>query len=93
MRDLQARMLGAVLAGEGLQGLADLAAAEAGGPVAMMRRVERTARPRGAGRSRSRPPASRSSAPTERHSSRAGWSWAAGGTMRTKFLSGATDAR
>jgi sugar diacid utilization regulator len=36
MRDLQARMLGAVLAGEGLQGLADLAAAEAGGPVAIV---------------------------------------------------------
>src|SRR3954447_18638507 len=36
MRDLQARMLGAVLAGEGLQGLADLAAVEAGGPGAVV---------------------------------------------------------
>jgi hypothetical protein len=36
MRDLQARLLGAVLAGEGLQGVADLAAAEAGGPVAIV---------------------------------------------------------
>lgn len=36
MRDLHARMLGAVLGGEGLQGLADMAAAEAGGPVAIV---------------------------------------------------------
>jgi hypothetical protein len=36
MRDLHARMLGAVLGGEGLQGVADLAAAEAGGPVAIL---------------------------------------------------------
>ena len=35
MRDLHARMLDAVLGGEGLQGLADLAASEAGGPVAI----------------------------------------------------------
>ena len=36
MRDLHARMLGAVLGGEGLQGVADLAAGEAGGPVAIL---------------------------------------------------------
>ena len=36
MRDLHARMLSAVLGGEGLQGVADLAAGEAGGPVAIL---------------------------------------------------------
>ncbi len=36
MRDLHARLLGAVLGGDGLQGVADLAAAEAGGPVAIV---------------------------------------------------------
>jgi sugar diacid utilization regulator len=36
MQDLQARLLGAVLAGDGLQGLVDLAAVEAGGPVAIV---------------------------------------------------------
>jgi hypothetical protein len=36
MRDLHARMLGTVLGGEGLQGVADLAAEEAGGPVAIV---------------------------------------------------------
>jgi len=35
MRDLHARMLGAVLGGEGLEGVAELAAVEAGGPVAI----------------------------------------------------------
>jgi hypothetical protein len=36
MQDLHARMLGALLAGEGLAGVAELAAAEAGGPVAIV---------------------------------------------------------
>ena len=36
MRDLQARMLAAVLDGEGLRGVAELAASEAGGPVAIV---------------------------------------------------------
>jgi hypothetical protein len=36
MQDLHARMLGALLAGEGLRGVADLAAAEAGLPVAIV---------------------------------------------------------
>jgi sugar diacid utilization regulator len=35
VRELQARMLAAVLEGEGLEGVAELAAAEAGGPVAI----------------------------------------------------------
>ena len=36
MQDLHARMLGALLAGEGLAGIAELAAEEAGGPVAIV---------------------------------------------------------
>jgi sugar diacid utilization regulator len=36
MRDIHTRMLGAVLDGEGLRGLTELAAAEAGGPVAIV---------------------------------------------------------
>jgi sugar diacid utilization regulator len=36
VRELQARMLAAVLEGEGLEGVAELAAAEAGGPVAIV---------------------------------------------------------
>lgn len=36
MRDLQARMLAAVLDGAGLRGVAELAASEAGGPVAIV---------------------------------------------------------
>jgi sugar diacid utilization regulator len=36
MRDLHARMLAALLSGEGLRGVADLAAEEAGGPVAIV---------------------------------------------------------
>jgi PucR C-terminal helix-turn-helix domain/GGDEF-like domain len=36
MRDLHARMLAALLAGEGLQGIVELAAEEAGGPVAIV---------------------------------------------------------
>jgi PucR family transcriptional regulator, purine catabolism regulatory protein len=36
VRDLHAKMLGAVLDGDGLQGVAELAAIEAGGPVAIM---------------------------------------------------------
>jgi len=36
MRDLHTAMLGALMAGEGLQGVADLAAAEAGAPVAIV---------------------------------------------------------
>jgi sugar diacid utilization regulator len=36
MRDLQARMLAAVLGGEGLAGVAELASREAGGPVAIL---------------------------------------------------------
>jgi sugar diacid utilization regulator len=36
MRDLQARMLAALLAGEGLRGVAELAAGEAGSPVAIV---------------------------------------------------------
>jgi sugar diacid utilization regulator len=36
MRDLHASMLAALLAGEGLRGVAELAAAEAGGPVAIV---------------------------------------------------------
>jgi sugar diacid utilization regulator len=36
MRDLHARMLTALLAGEGLRGIAELAAEEAGGPVAIV---------------------------------------------------------
>ena len=36
MRELSTRMIEAVLDGEGLQGVADLAAAEAGGPVAIL---------------------------------------------------------
>jgi hypothetical protein len=36
VRDLQAKMLAAVLDGEGLRGVADLAASEAGGPVAIV---------------------------------------------------------
>ena len=36
MRDLHASLLGAVLGGEGLQGVAELAAVEAGGPVAIV---------------------------------------------------------
>ena len=36
MRDLHARMLTALLAGEGLDGIAELAAEEAGGPVAIV---------------------------------------------------------
>src|SRR5262245_10831824 len=36
MRDLHARMLAALLAGEGLRGIAELAAEEAGGPVAIV---------------------------------------------------------
>lgn len=36
MRDLQAKMLAAVLEGAGLQGVAELAASEAGGPVAIV---------------------------------------------------------
>ena len=36
MQDLHARMLGALLAGEGLAGVAELAAAEAGRPVAIL---------------------------------------------------------
>ena len=35
MQDLHAKMLGAVLGGEGLHGVAELAAVEAGGPVAI----------------------------------------------------------
>ena len=36
MRDIHTRMLGAVLEDEGLRGLAELAAEEAGGPVAIL---------------------------------------------------------
>jgi PucR family transcriptional regulator, purine catabolism regulatory protein len=36
MQDLHARMLGTLLAGEGLAGVAELAAGEAGGPVAIL---------------------------------------------------------
>src|ERR671918_3040475 len=36
MRDIHTRMLAAVLDGEGLRGLAELAASEAGGPVAIV---------------------------------------------------------
>jgi sugar diacid utilization regulator len=36
MKDLHARMLGAVFGGEGLEGVADLASLEAGGPVAIV---------------------------------------------------------
>jgi PucR family transcriptional regulator, purine catabolism regulatory protein len=36
MRELGTRMVGAVLDGEGLQGVAELAAAEAGGPIAIL---------------------------------------------------------
>lgn len=36
MRDLHARMLAALLGGEGLRGIAELAAEEAGGPVAIV---------------------------------------------------------
>src|SRR6476659_9514816 len=36
MRDLHSLFLGAVLGGEGLQGVADLASVEAGGPVAIV---------------------------------------------------------
>jgi sugar diacid utilization regulator len=36
MHDLQASMLGAVFAGEGIEGIAQLAASEAGGPVAIV---------------------------------------------------------
>jgi sugar diacid utilization regulator len=36
MRDLQSKMLAALLAGEGLQGVAELAATEAGSPVAII---------------------------------------------------------
>jgi sugar diacid utilization regulator len=36
MRDLHASMLGAVLSGEGLEGIAELASVEAGGPVAIV---------------------------------------------------------
>ena len=36
MRELITRMIEAVLDGEGLQGVAELAAAEAGGPVAIL---------------------------------------------------------
>ena len=36
MRELSARMIEAVLDGEGLRGVAELAAAEAGGPVAIV---------------------------------------------------------
>jgi PucR family transcriptional regulator, purine catabolism regulatory protein len=36
MRDLHARMLAALLAGDGLRGIAELAAEEAGGPVAIV---------------------------------------------------------
>jgi sugar diacid utilization regulator len=36
MRDLHARMLAALLAGEGLRGIAELAAEEAGGPIAIV---------------------------------------------------------
>ena len=36
MRDLHARMLAALMAGEGLRGIAELAAEEAGGPVAIV---------------------------------------------------------
>ena len=36
MRDLQAKMLAAVLEGSGLRGVAELAATEAGGPVAIL---------------------------------------------------------
>jgi PucR family transcriptional regulator, purine catabolism regulatory protein len=36
MRDLHARMLAALLAGEGLRGIAELAAEEVGGPVALV---------------------------------------------------------
>lgn len=36
MRDLHASLLGAVLSGEGLQGVVELAAVEAGGPVAIV---------------------------------------------------------
>src|SRR3954451_14869005 len=36
MRELSTRMIEAVLDGEGLQGVAELAAAEAGGPVAIV---------------------------------------------------------
>src|SRR6185295_12994479 len=36
MRDLSTRMIEAVLGGEGLTGVAELAAAEAGGPVAIV---------------------------------------------------------
>src|SRR5215204_4809852 len=36
MRELSARMIEAVLEGEGLRGVAELAAAEAGGPVAIV---------------------------------------------------------
>ncbi len=36
MRDLSTRMIEAVLDGEGLRGVAELAAAEAGGPVAIV---------------------------------------------------------
>ena len=36
MRDLHARMLAALLAGEGLEGIAELAAEEAGGPIAII---------------------------------------------------------
>src|SRR5204862_6858120 len=36
MRDLHSRMLGALLEGEGLRGIAELAAEEAGAPVAIV---------------------------------------------------------
>ena len=36
MRDLHARMLAALFGGEGLRGIAELAAEEAGGPVAIV---------------------------------------------------------
>ena len=36
MRELSTRMIEAVLDGDGLQGVAELAAAEAGGPVAIV---------------------------------------------------------
>jgi len=36
MRDLHSRMLAALLGGEGLRGIAELAAEEAGGPVAIV---------------------------------------------------------
>ena len=53
MRDLHASMLGAVLGGEGLQGIAELAAVEAGGPVAIVlpaRGLADASSPRCAGR-------------------------------------------